>query len=142
MLRLTRRYPFCASHRLQVDSLTEEENQRLFGKCNNPYGHGHNYVLELSIEGEADPDTGLLAARDALDRMVHERVIAQIDHKDMNADVAEFQQRNPTTENLAIVMGEWLCQAWRAAPPAPGARLARIRLEETGKNSFEFDMRQ
>lgn len=139
MLRLTRRYPFCASHRLHVDALSDEENRELFGKCNNPYGHGHNYVLEVSLSGEADPETGMLAGRDEIDRIVRDRVLPKIDHKDMNVDVSEFQELNPTTENLVKVMGDWLCRAWNDAPRDSTARLAGIRLEETGRNTFELD---
>ena len=140
MLRLTRRYPFCASHRLHVDSLSDQENRELFGKCNNPYGHGHNYVLEVSLTGEAAPDTGMVFDRAKLDELVRKSVLPRIDHKDMNADVAEFGDLNPTTENLALVIGQWLCRAWREAYPDSPARLSRVRLEETGKNSFELDM--
>lgn len=140
MLRLTRRYPFCASHRLHLDSLSEEENQRLFGKCNNPYGHGHNYVLEVSVSGRTDAESGMLIGRAALDELVHEAVLPRIDHKDMNADVVEFRELNPTTENLLKVIAGWLCEAWRERRPAPNARLDRIRLVETGKNSFELTM--
>lgn len=139
MLRLTRRYPFCASHRLHVDSLSPEENRDLFGKCNNPYGHGHNYVLEVSVVGEPDAETGMLVDRAALDRIVRESILPRIDHKDMNADVPEFSELNPTTENLAQVIGGWLCRAWSDSPQAETARLSRVRLEETGRNTFELD---
>jgi len=140
MTRLTRRYPFSASHRLQVDALSAEENRELFGKCNNPYGHGHNYVLEVSVAGEAEPGFGMLIDRADLDQLVRNSVLADIDHRDMNADVPEFQDLNPTTENLALVIGRRLCRAWRRQYPASAVRLSRIRLEETGRNSFELQM--
>ena len=139
MLRLTRRYPFCASHRLHLDSLSEEENQELFGKCNNPYGHGHNYVLHVTVRGKADPETGMLADREALDRAVREDVLPHIDHKDMNEAVPEFADLNPTTENLLHVMGGWLCRCWQERFPQ-GPRLSRIMLEETGRNTFALEM--
>jgi len=140
MTRLTRRYPFSASHRLHVDSLSDEENRELFGKCNNPFGHGHNYVLEVSVTGDAEPGFGMLIDRAELDRLVRESVLDDIDHRDMNADVPEFQELNPTTENLAIVIGRRLCRAWRESRPESKVRLSRVRLEETGRNSFELPM--
>jgi 6-pyruvoyltetrahydropterin/6-carboxytetrahydropterin synthase len=140
MLRLTRRYPFCASHRLHLASLTEQENQELFGKCNNPYGHGHNYVLHVTVRGEADPATGMLIRRDELDRVVRTEVLPRIDHKDMNQAVPEFAALNPTTENLAQVIGGWLCRAWPGRFPADGPKLSRIVLEETGRNTFTLEM--
>lgn len=140
MTRLTRRYPFSASHRLHVDSLSDEENRELFGKCNNPFGHGHNYVLEVSVAGDAEPGFGMLIDRAELDQLVQESVLNHIDHRDMNADVPEFQELNPTTENLAIVIGRRLCRAWRQSRPESKVRLSRVRLEETGRNSFELPM--
>ncbi|MCB1021483.1 MAG: 6-carboxytetrahydropterin synthase [Bryobacterales bacterium] len=138
MLRLTRCYPFCASHRLHLDSLSEEENQELFGKCNNPYGHGHNYRLHVTLSGQADPETGMLVDRDALDRVVREDVLKRIDHKDMNSAVPEFADLNPTTENLAKVISGWLCRAW--SERGSGAKLQRLTLEETARNTFTLEM--
>jgi 6-pyruvoyltetrahydropterin/6-carboxytetrahydropterin synthase len=140
MLRLTRRYAFCASHRLHLDSLSEEENQELFGKCNNPYGHGHNYVLHVTVRGEADAETGMVAARETLDRLVRTEALPRIDHKDMNEAVPEFAALNPTTENLAQVIGGWLCRAWSEHFPPGGPTLNRIVLEETGRNTFTLEM--
>lgn len=140
MLQLTRCYRFCASHRLHLDSLSEAENRELFGKCNNPYGHGHNYVLHVTVQGEADPQTGMLVSRDALDEAVRADVLPRIDHKDMNDAVPEFADRNPTTENLAQVIGGWLCRGWRRRFPGDGPKLSRIVLEETGRNTFTLEM--
>ena len=140
MLRVTRRYPFSASHRLHLDSLSEQENDELFGKCNNPYGHGHNYVLHVTVRGEANSQTGLLIGRGELDEAVRTDVLRRIDHKDMNQAVPEFANLNPTTENLAQVIGGWLCRGWRARFPAGNPRLSRIVLEETGRNTFTLDM--
>ena len=139
-MKLSRRYQFCASHRLHLDSLSADENRELFGKCNNPFGHGHDYVLHVTVAGDVDPETGRLVDRDALDRLVHEDVLPRIDHKDMNAAVPEFKTLNPTTENLAKVIGDWLCAAFRRRFPAQGPKLAAVRLEETGRNTFDISM--
>ena len=139
-MELTRVYPFSASHRLHVESLSEEENQRLFGKCNNPYGHGHNYVLHVTVGGEAAADSGMIVEREAVDRLVSEAVLLRIDRKDMNAAVQEFADLTPTTENLARVIGGWLKAAWPRHFAAGEPRLRKIRLQETGRNTFELRM--
>jgi len=128
---LGRRYRFSASHRLHSAHLTEEENCRVFGKCNNPYGHGHNYVLEVSLSGEVDPATGMIANLADLDSFVESRVLEEFDHKSLNEDVPAFRDRVPTTENLCIEIFERL-------KPFPKAKLERIRVQETGNNSFEY----
>lgn len=140
MVELTRVYPFSASHRLHVDSLSEEENQRLFGKCNNPYGHGHNYELHVTVAGDPGTASGMVVERDAIDRVVRDAVMPRIDRKDMNAAVPEFADLTPTTENLAQVIGQWLGEAWTEHFPDGQPRLSRIRLQETGRNSFELRM--
>ncbi len=139
-MELTRVYPFSASHRLHVEGLSEEENYRLFGKCNNPYGHGHNYVLHVTVTGEAAADSGMLVDRGALDRLVNEAVMPRIDRKDMNMSVEEFADLTPTTENLATVIGGWLSEAWPRHFPGPVPSLRKIRLQETGRNTFELRM--
>ena len=139
-MKISRRYQFCASHRLHLDSLTEAENQELFGKCNNPYGHGHDYILHVTVAGTVDPETGRVVDREALDRLVREDVLPRIDHKDMNAAVPEFAKLNPTTENVAKVMADWLCAAFRDRFPSDGPRLSGLRLEETGRNTFDLSM--
>ena len=136
-MRLTRRYPFSASHRLHVDGLSEEENDRLFGKCNNPYGHGHNYVLEVGVEGEPDGRTGMVLGRKALDDFVRRTALNRIDHADLNKDVKEFQSAVPTTENLSLAVHNWLQADWTEEFGDGGAKLGRIRIEETPRNSFE-----
>jgi 6-pyruvoyltetrahydropterin/6-carboxytetrahydropterin synthase len=130
-LELTRRYSFSASHRLHSVQLSEEENQRIYGKCNNPYGHGHNYVVEVTLTGAADPATGMIAHLGDLDQFVARAVIEPFDHTYLNKDVPAFRERVPTTENLCIEIFDRL-------KAFPGARLVRIRLEETGRNSFEY----
>ena len=129
-LELTRRYAFAASHRLHSERLDEAENQRIYGKCNNPYGHGHNYVVEVTVTGKVEPATGMIAHLDDLDRYVEREIIEPFDHTYLNKDVAAFRDCVPTTENLCMEIFERLKRF-------PGARLVRIRLEETGRNSFE-----
>src|ERR1700732_4407213 len=130
-IELGRRYHFSASHRLHSAHLTDEENCRIFGKCNNPFGHGHNYVLEVSVSGQVDPVTGMIANLADLDGFVERAVLQVFDHKSLNEDVAVFQERVPTTENLCIDIYERL-------KSFSHARLERVRIEETRNNSFEY----
>ena len=130
-VELGRRYRFSASHRLHSERLGEEENWRVYGKCNNPYGHGHNYVLEVRVSGEVDPATGMIANLADLDSFVEREVIELFDHKSLNEDVAAFRDRVPTTENLCM-------EIYRRLKPFPRAKLESIRIEETGNNSFEY----
>lgn len=136
MTTLTRRYRFSASHRLCAPGLSDERNREIFGKCANPYGHGHNYYLEVSVEGEPDPVTGMLVRRDALDRWVRETVLDRLDHRHLNAELAEFRTLVPTSENVLIVAEEWLRESWSEHFSGRAARLAALRLEETPRNSF------
>jgi 6-pyruvoyltetrahydropterin/6-carboxytetrahydropterin synthase len=128
---LTRRYRFAASHRLHSPALNERENERLYGKCNSPYGHGHNYVVEVTITGPLDPDTGMIANLGELDPFVERQVIEPFDRTYLNEDVAEFRSVVPTTENVCR-------EIFRRLQGFPSARLERIRIEETSKNSFEY----
>jgi 6-pyruvoyltetrahydropterin/6-carboxytetrahydropterin synthase len=130
-LVLTRRYPFAASHRLHSAQLGEDENQRVFGKCNNPYGHGHNYVVEVAVSGPVAPATGMIANLSDLDAFVQRKVIEPFDHKYLNEEVPEFRERVPTTENLCI-------EIFNRLRDFPHARLERVRLEETSNNSSEY----
>src|SRR5579872_262996 len=98
-MKLTRRYRFSASHRLDTPALSAEENQRLYGKCNNPFGHGHDYTLDVTVEGPIDP-TGQIADRLALDAVVEERILQRYDHKNLSKDVAGLWGIVATTENL------------------------------------------
>lgn len=131
-VRLTRRYRFAASHRLHASALSEEENRRIYGKCNNPYGHGHDYVLEVTVEGPVD-ESGQVADRAALDGLIQKHVLDRMDHRNLNADIAEFAGRVPTTENLASVIEKSLGEHWTLS-----ARLARLRISETDRNAFEL----
>ncbi|MCE5309835.1 MAG: 6-carboxytetrahydropterin synthase [Acidobacteriales bacterium] len=138
MTRLTRRYRFSASHRLHTASLTEEGNRELYGKCNYPYGHGHNYELEVSVRGNVDPSSGMLVRVEDLDKLVAGRVIRDMDHRDLNGDVVEFARLVPTTENLAEVVRSRLKAAWAGTFGASGVELDGIRIRETGKNIVEL----
>ena len=130
-IELGRRYRFSASHRLHTSRLSEEENCRVFGKCNNPHGHGHNYVVEISVSGEVDPATGMIANLADLDAFVEHQVLVEFDHKSLNEDIPAFRAQVPTTENLCIEIFERL-------KTFPHAKLERIRVQETGNNSFEY----
>ncbi len=130
-LQLWRRYRFSASHRLHSAQLGDEENQRVYGKCNNPYGHGHNYVLEVGVSGPVDPSTGMIANLADLDSFVDREVIEPFDHKYLNEELEEFRENVPTTENICI-------EIFNRLRPFPQARLERVRVEETGRNSFEY----
>jgi 6-pyruvoyltetrahydropterin/6-carboxytetrahydropterin synthase len=130
-VELGRRYRFSASHRLHTAHLSEEENCRVFGKCNNRYGHGHNYVVEVSLSGDVDPATGMIANLADLDAFVQHQVLDEFDHKSLNEDVPAFRDRVPTTENVCI-------EIFQRLKSFPKAKLERIRVEETGKNSFEY----
>ena len=130
-IELGRRYRFSASHRLHTSKLSETENDRVFGKCNNPYGHGHNYILEVSLSGDVDPATGMVANLADLDAFVEQHVLEDFDHKSLNEDVPSFFSKVPTTENLCIEIFERL-------KSFPKARLERVRIQETGNNSFEY----
>ncbi len=130
-IHLTRSYSFAASHRLHSPRLGEEENWRTYGKCNNPYGHGHNYMVEVSVSGPVEASTGMVADLGELDRYVEREVLETFDHKYLNEEVAAFRDRVPTTENLCI-------EIYNRLQAFPGARLERVRLEETSLNSFEY----
>lgn len=128
---LGRRYHFAASHRLHSRHLSEEENYRVFGKCNNPHGHGHNYVLEVRLSGNIDPATGMIANLADLDAFVERHVLEEFDHRSLNEDVAAFRDKVPTTENLCIEIFDRLKHF-------PHAKLERVRIQETANNSFEY----
>jgi 6-pyruvoyltetrahydropterin/6-carboxytetrahydropterin synthase len=137
MIAITRRYRFSASHRLHSPALSEPENSRLYGKCNNPFGHGHNYVLEVTAAGNVDPLTGALLPVAKLDRLVQEAVLQKIAHSNLNLDVPQFQRLVPTTENLALVIADLLWQNWEAYLGGIPARLHRLHIQETDRNGFE-----
>ena len=133
-MTLTSRYRFSASHRLDTAALTPEENRRLYGKCNNPHGHGHDYVLEITVDGPVDRD-GQVVNREAMDTLIRQRVLTRLDHKNLNVDLPEFAATVATTENLATLVHGALTEHWTLP-----ARLARVRISETGRNSFELEV--
>lgn len=129
--RLTRRYKFAAMHRLHTGHLSEADNWKVFGKCNNPNGHGHNYVVLVTVAGPIDEQTGRAIDVEALDRLVQESVVARFDHRDLNRDPA-FADKTTTGENLAILVWDLL------ADRIPGARLEKVGVIETRDNYFEY----
>jgi 6-pyruvoyltetrahydropterin/6-carboxytetrahydropterin synthase len=138
VISLTRRYRFCASHRLHSPSLSEAQNQALYGKCNNPHGHGHDYVLEVSAAGPVDAKSGQAVRVVALDHLVRSNVIEQFDHRSLNHDVASMADIVPTTENLATEIRRILQSAWLSAFPTGQPKLAGVALFETKKNSVQI----
>ena len=129
---VTRRLMFNAAHRVHNPALSDEENTRVFGKCNNPNWHGHNYTLDVSVRGAIDPRTGYVIDLGALKQLVEERVVNEIDHRNFNLDVRFMQGVIPTSENIIVAI-------WRELEPAvrPG-RLARLVLWETPNNYVEY----
>ena len=131
-MTVTRRVHFNAAHRLHNPVLSDDENREIFGLCNNPNYHGHNYELDVSVEGPIDPITGFVVDLGEIKRIVGDRVVRYLDHQNLNLDVAEFASLNPTTENIAVVIWQ------RLAGQLPG-RLIRIVLWETPRNSVTYE---
>lgn len=128
-----RKAHFNAAHRLHNPSWTEEKNREMFGLCNNPYFHGHNYELEVKVTGEIDPDTGYLIDLKYLSDLIRDEVEARFDHKNLNLEVAEFAQLNPTAENICVVI-------WRILKSKLDERYALcVRLYETPRNYVEYE---
>lgn len=140
MTTLTRRYRFSASHRLHSPALGDSENERLYGKCNNPFGHGHNYALEVTVAGAVDQATGLICPVGTLDSLVEETILSRFSCRNLNEDIPEFSRMVPTTENLARVTAELLQDAWNARWTDSGVKLHRIHIQETDRNGFEVLM--
>ncbi|WP_047980868.1 6-carboxytetrahydropterin synthase [Ornithinibacillus contaminans] len=130
LVNLTRKYHFSAAHRLHSDKLSDEENLALFGKCNNPHGHGHNYYLDVTVTGEPDSTTGMIVDLGQLDETVEAIILKKFDHKHLNLDVEEFAGLNPTSEVVAKVIYDML------APHINN--LYKVGLWETEKNYFEY----
>jgi len=131
---LGRRYLVSASHRLHTDELSAEENRAAYGKCNNPHGHGHNYVVEVLVGGKVDAATGMVVDLVALDRTVRERILNRFDHANLNLDPL-FRDRVPTTENFSKAIFSLLGDA------LPQVELDHVRVEETENNFFECSAR-
>ncbi len=138
MFRITRRYRFAASHRLHSGRLSEEENLRVYGKCAYPYGHGHNYQLEISLLGPSDVASGRAADPAILDGLVAAQVLKPFEHRNLNIEVESFGEVVPTSENLGIEICRRLKRHWRTAFPGEWPKLEKIRIEETPRNIFEI----
>ncbi len=128
---LSRRYHFSASHRLHSAEMSAEQNRDTYGKCNNPFGHGHNYTLEVTVSGPVDDRTGMICNLVDLDGFVEREVVARYDLENLNT-LQEFATLVPTTENLCVEIFEILQRGF------PHAHLERVKLEETMMNSFEY----
>jgi 6-pyruvoyltetrahydropterin/6-carboxytetrahydropterin synthase len=137
-MRVTRRYRFAASHRLHSAAYTEQQNRELYGKCNNPYGHGHDYVLDVTAAGPVQPGSGQVVHIPTLDRLVSEQVLRDFDHRYLNADLGEFQTLVPTSENIMRVIENRLIAHWPEVFPGEWPRLEGVRLRETKRNFFEL----
>ena len=125
MVYLTRRAEFSASHYYHNPELTAAENQGIFGKCNNPHGHGHNYTLEVTVKGKVDPRSGFVVDLQQLKQIMNREVMDALDHRHLNKEVPEFARQIPTTENIAIAIWD------RLGPKLTVAQLHRVRLYET-----------
>jgi 6-pyruvoyltetrahydropterin/6-carboxytetrahydropterin synthase len=129
-VHMGRRYHFSASHRLHVDALSPEDNRSIFGKCNNLFGHGHNYAVEVTLAGPVDRATGMVTNLSDLDSFAQHDMLRLFDHANLNT-LEPFMDRVSTTENLCL-------EVWRIFADYPHAELVRVRIEETGNNSFEY----
>jgi 6-pyruvoyltetrahydropterin/6-carboxytetrahydropterin synthase len=128
---LSRRYRFSASHRLHSEAMSQEENRSTYGKCNNPFGHGHNYIVQVTVSGQVDEKTGMVCNLTDLDGFIEREVLARYDHENLNT-LPEFSQQVPTTENLCIHIYEIVQRGFHQA------HLERVKIEETMMNSFEY----
>lgn len=131
---VTRRVHFSAAHRLFRPDWSDERNQAVFGDCSNPHWHGHNYEMDVTVEGEVDPETGYVMDLKALKELVQGRVVRDLDHRNLNRQVPWLEGVNPTTENLVVAI-------WRLLEPAlpDGIRLRRLTLWETPRNSVQYE---
>jgi 6-pyruvoyltetrahydropterin/6-carboxytetrahydropterin synthase len=134
MLYITRRERFSAAHRMYKPEWSDEENEKVFGKCSNPNWHGHNYVLYVTVKGELKNDTGFVINMNSLKKIIKEKIIDKVDHKNLNLDVDFMKEKVTTTENLAIAIWDEL----RLPVEAEGAHLHRVRIEETENNLIDY----
>jgi 6-pyruvoyltetrahydropterin/6-carboxytetrahydropterin synthase len=137
MIRVARRYRFSASHRLHAAGLGPEENRLLYGKCNNPCGHGHNYELEVSARGRLDPRTGRVLDPRLLDELVRREIVDALDCRNLNIEVEAFRECVPTSENLGLEISRRLKQNWKEMFPGDWPVLEKISIAETSRNIFE-----
>ncbi len=134
----SRRYRLSASHRLHVPGLSEEANRETYGKCNNPYGHGHNYFVEITVAGPVDPQTGFVVDLPKLDALAKRDLLDRFDHTHLNADPAFSGSFVPSTENLTMELERSFRMAVPLLDPAGRLRLVSIRVEETRNNAFDL----
>ena len=127
---LSRRYHFSASHRLHADAYDTERNRAVFGKCNNPHGHGHNYTVQVTVSGAVDPMTGMVCNLAELDTFAQEHVLARFEHTNLNT-LECFRHTVSTTENLSV-------EIYRIFQSFTAAHVERVHVEETSNNSFDF----
>ncbi len=132
MLQLTQQFEFSAAHRLHCNSMTEQENRDTFGKCNNPNGHGHNYVFDVTVESQSEAATDL----EGLQQVVKSSVVDRLDHKNLNADIEHFKTVNPSVENIAVAVFDWLKSGLSEANF--GAKLVAVKVFETPKTWAEY----
>jgi 6-pyruvoyltetrahydropterin/6-carboxytetrahydropterin synthase len=135
MTQLTRKYDFSAAHRLHSPSLSDEQNVEVFGKCNHPNFHGHNYEIEISLSGTPDNKSGMLFDISQLDKIVDENILKPMDHRNLNLDIEEFEHSNPTSEMLAVVIWNRLS---KHLPTQGDPKLAKVLVRETARNEFEY----
>lgn len=133
IVRVTRSVHFSAAHRLYRPDWSDEENASVFGDCSNPNWHGHNYVLDVTVEGPVDPETGFVMDLKRLKEAVEARVVADVDHRNLNTEVAWLEGTNPTTENVAVAIWNRITDAL-----PEGVRLANVILHETPRNSVAY----
>lgn len=133
VVRATRMVHFCAAHRLFRADWSDERNAEVFGDCSNPNWHGHNYELEVTVEGVVDQDTGFLMDLKHLKKVIEERVIFDVDHKNLNTEVAWLEGVNPSTENVAVAMWDRLVSGM-----PEGVKLVKVLLRETPRNWVEY----
>lgn len=137
MIRVTRKYRLSASHRLHSPALSDAENREIYGKCNNPYGHGHNYEIAVSVRGPLDSRSGRAVDIELLDGLVRRQVLEPFDHRNLNEEVAAFRSDAPTSENLGREIVRRLKQNWSAVFPSGESRLEKVFIAETSRNAFE-----
>ena len=133
IVRVTRRLHFSAAHRLHNPDFSDERNRETYGLCNNPNWHGHNYELDVTVEGEVDPETGYALDLKRIRDLVEERVVRDVDHRNLNLDVTWMKGVIPSTENLVVAIWN------RLDGQLPAGRLARLVLWETPRNSVEYE---
>jgi 6-pyruvoyltetrahydropterin/6-carboxytetrahydropterin synthase len=137
MMLVTRKYRFSASHRLHAAQLDDARNRELYGKCNNPFGHGHNYEIAVTVRGPVEARCGRAVDVDLLDGLVRRQVLEPFEHRNLNEEVAAFRAAVPTSENLGREIVRRLKQNWHAVFPADEPRLERVTVAETSRNAFE-----